>query len=110
MIPVISSEIGVNVKIEWIAPNSGSLAIEKYLIEILTSDTSNGETYIESQTCDGSDEYIISNLFCTVSMSELTSAPFSIAQGELIEIRVSAMNSLGFGIASTLNTQGVFAK
>jgi hypothetical protein len=38
MIPVISNLLGVNVRINWIAPNSGSLVIDGYLIEVLTSD------------------------------------------------------------------------
>lgn len=43
-------------------------------------------------------------------MPELTNSPFSIPQGELIKVRVSASNSLGFGIPSSLNTDGVLAQ
>ena len=43
-------------------------------------------------------------------METLTSDPFNIQQGDLIKIRVSAQNSLGFSIPSTLNTVGVTAK
>ncbi len=43
-------------------------------------------------------------------MTTLTNEPFLIPQGRLIKVRVSAKNSLGFGIASILNTQGVVAQ
>lgn len=107
MVPAIISETGVNVRIEWIAPNSGSLPIVSYLIEIMTADS---ENYAETSSCNGTDSYIISNMFCTVPMSNLTTSPFNLTQGELIRVRLSAKNSLGFGIASTLNTVGVLAK
>lgn len=35
--------------------------------------------------------------------------PFQIAQGDLIRVRVTAKNSLGFGVPSLLNTQGAKA-
>jgi hypothetical protein len=52
----------------------------------------------------------MANLFCTVSMQTLTSYPFSITQGTLVQFRISASNSLGFSIPSTLNLQGVMAQ
>jgi hypothetical protein len=42
MIPVVTSLVGTDVRIDWVAPNSGSLTIEGYLIEILSND---GQTY-----------------------------------------------------------------
>ena len=107
MLPVTTSQLGTDVKIAWIEPNSGSLTIDGYLIEILTSDLT---TYAEAPTCDGQDSYVHQNKFCTVPMETLTSDPFNIQQGDLIKIRVSAQNSLGFSIPSTLNTVGVTAK
>jgi hypothetical protein len=38
MVAAVISLDGVNVRIDWVAPNSGSLPIEGYLIEILTDD------------------------------------------------------------------------
>ena len=107
MQPVITTAIGISVKIEWLEPNSGSMAIEGYLIEILTSDE---HTFAQADSCDGSDPQIQANKFCTVDMSTLISAPFSLPQGRLIQVRVSAKNDLGFSIPSTLNTIGVTAK
>jgi len=42
MVPVVTSLVGTDVRIDWIAPNTGSLALEGYLVEILTKD---GLTY-----------------------------------------------------------------
>lgn len=69
MVPVLTTLNGVDVRIDWIAPNSGSLTIESYLIEILTVDA---VTYEQASSCDGSDDYIKSNMFCTVPMATLT--------------------------------------
>lgn len=58
MVPVETTLLGVDLRIDWNAPNSGSLEIIGYLVEILTSD---GSTYAQADTCDGSDPYIMSN-------------------------------------------------
>ena len=94
-------------RIDWIAPNSGSLEIEGYLVEIMTNDDT---TYEQTSSCDGFDDYIKENMFCVVPIATLTAEPFSLDQGKLIRVRISAKNSLGYGIASTLNTVGVLAQ
>lgn len=68
---------GTSVKITWSAPADGSLPILKYRIKILQSD---GSTLTEDlANCDGSDESIKTNNFCTVPMSVLTATPYSLA-------------------------------
>jgi len=42
MVPVVTKLSATDLKIDWISPNSGSLSIQSYLIEILSSD---GITY-----------------------------------------------------------------
>lgn len=42
MIPVVTTLVGTDVRIDWVAPNTGSLTLEGYLIEILSMD---GVTY-----------------------------------------------------------------
>jgi hypothetical protein len=56
MVPVVTTLSATDLLIDWIAPNSGSLSIQSYLIEILSSD---GNTYYQAPTCDGSSSYII---------------------------------------------------
>lgn len=75
MVPVVTSLVGTDVRIDWIAPNTGSLALEGYLVEILTKD---GLTYAQSATCDGFNTYIMQNRFCTISMLTLAKTPFNI--------------------------------
>lgn len=101
MVPVVTTLSATDLLIDWIAPNSGSLSIQSYLIEILSSD---GITYYQAPTCDGTNSYIITNTFCKVPMLSLTKYPFMISQGTLIQVRISASNSLGFSIPSTLNS------
>ena len=76
MLPAVTSMQATDIKIEWLAPNSGALEIERYLIEILTTD---GVTYYEASSCDGSDAYIMANLFCTVSMDTFINDPFNLS-------------------------------
>ena len=81
MVPIVSSMSATKVKVEWVAPNSGSLNITRYLIEVLSGDTVN---YYQTSSCNGQDTLVIANVFCQIPMSELTSYPFNIPQGRLI--------------------------
>jgi hypothetical protein len=81
MVPAVTTLQGVNVIISWVAPNSGSLAIVSYKIEILSSD---GLTFKQTSTCNGEDSMIKTNLFCTVPMKTLTQYPFNLQVYELI--------------------------
>lgn len=75
MLPVVTTLVGTDVRIDWVAPMSGSLALEGYLIEIQQSD---GQSFAQSATCDGFNTYIMQNMFCTVSMLTLSRTPFNI--------------------------------
>lgn len=101
MIPPQISQQGVNVIISWVAPNSGSLAISAYKVEILTAD---GVTFKQTKECDGTNSMIIANLFCSVPMQTLTQYPYNLQVQQPIRVRISASNSLGFSIISALNT------
>lgn len=50
MIPVLTTMSATKVKVEWKAPNSGSLNIIRYFVEVLGSD---GVKYFESSSCNG---------------------------------------------------------
>jgi len=43
-------------------------------------------------------------------MSTITSSPFSLAQNTLIQARISAINSIGTGTPSSLNSEGTLAQ
>jgi hypothetical protein len=77
------------------------------MIKILQSDgvTLTANAYY----CDGSNFLVMANLFCEIPMSVLTSSPYSLPRGRLIQATVSATNSLGSGIPSSLNIVGILA-
>ena len=105
MDPVITTKLGINLQVEWTAPDSGSEVIEAYKIEVLCSDL----VYRELEGCDGSLATVLNNFFCTVPLFSLTEQPYLIQQDDLIEIRISAYNIIGFSVPSLLNVDGVRA-
>lgn len=82
------------VQIDWIEPDSGGSAILGYRIYIRESDES---TYsLELDDCDGSSsQTIIDSQQCTVKVSTLRDAPFSLPWGAGIYAQVIAFNSYG---------------
>jgi len=100
---------GASVKIDWNAPAStGSSPIIAYRIKILQSDTLTLSE--EATNCDGTASSVISNTFCEIPMASLTSSPFSLAQGTLIQAQVEALNSIGYSTPSPLNVAGELAQ
>lgn len=92
------------VLISWAKPSTGGLSIDSYNIEILDS---TGTTWTnDTSDCDGSSLTIITNLYCIIPMTSLTSSPYSLAFEDLVYVRISAHNSLGYGATSTVNTAG----
>lgn len=102
---VTVTEMGMDFKVEWTLPDSGSLPIQGFVIEFQAHD----ESFQETTECNGFDSIIRQNLFCIVKIETMTSQPFSISQGTLIKVRISAVNSLGQGVPSNMNTEGVNA-
>jgi len=100
---VTTSIVGSDIKIAWVAPTSGGDPITKYSILIYKPSTS---TYVTELTnCDGSDPFIISNLYCTVPMTYLVSN-FGYAINDLVRVQTRAENSIGAGGYSSPNTAG----
>ena len=95
------------VKISWIQPDDNGDTITSYLIEIKDS-LSGWNT--ELTDCDGSDGTIITNLYCIVPMTTLTSAPFTLSLDDLVEVRILATNSVGNGLVSDPNTSGALVR
>lgn len=84
--------------IAWSAPDERGNAITSYTVEI--QDT-NGDWVAETSYCGGS-----TAVACTVPMSVATASPYSLVQGELVAVRVSATNYYGTGTASAATTSG----
>lgn len=91
-------------KISWTAPNSNSYTISSYLIEIADSLTATWNA--DTTNCDGSSSTVMSNMYCIIPMSTLTSAPYGYLFDQLVVVRASAQNTRGSGSTSTPNSSG----
>jgi len=56
----------------------------------------------ELSSCDGSVYVIFTNTACTVPLSALTSAPFSLVMGMSVKVKVIAYNAYGDSPASAV--------
>jgi hypothetical protein len=92
------------VTISWVAPSSNSESIDAYIIKI--SDSTNSNYYEDTTDCDGSTTTVITNMACTIPMSTLTSSPYNLVFGDLVDVIASAHNSNGYGSYSPDNTAG----
>ncbi len=88
------------VLIAWAAPDARGDPITSYTVEI--QDATASSWTAETADCGGT-----AALLCTVPMAVLRAWPYSLAQGALVVVRVSASNSYGTGPASQANTAGV---
>jgi hypothetical protein len=105
VVTTIVSETG-DVQLAWTEPSDNSAEITQYKVEILDR---NGAAWNEDTTnCDASDAVVMAAFSCTIPMSALIVAPFSLLQGDLISVRASALNSNGWGAVSTTNTAGAY--
>jgi hypothetical protein len=86
--------------IAWVAPDSRGDAISSYTLE-LRGAAPGGVWTAETTYCGGP-----TALTCTLPMSVVLAAPYSLAQGDLVEARVTAVNSHGAGQASAANSAG----
>jgi hypothetical protein len=76
-----------------VAPYNGGSTITSYTIEVRQSDGLTFSEYLA--TCDGSGSAIVSGLECTILVSVLRAAPYSLSWGDLIYARVAATNIKG---------------
>lgn len=90
--------------ISWTAPAANSYPITAYLIEI--ADSLSASWIADTTHCDGSSSTVMSNMYCVIPMSTLTTAPYSYVFDQLVVVRVSAYNARGWGSTSTPNSSG----
>jgi hypothetical protein len=113
LITALDSATG-NVIISWTAPNDNAAVITEFSIEVLNQA---GTTWIEENaSCDGSEQQYLNRTDpssgntieattqCVIPMPTLTSSPFSLTRGSLIQVRGRAANSNGLSLASPTNT------
>jgi hypothetical protein len=93
------------VLIQWEAPVSNGSPITAYRIKLRQNDEL---TFTEDLVnCDGSQTVILEATQCTVPLSALTSAPYSLGFGDSIYAKVTAINYYGDSMESTQGNGGV---
>lgn len=90
-----------DVKVDWNLPSSRGSEITRYDVEFLTQ----AAAWLESSYCDGQESSILLTQTCQVPMSEFSGA-FGLIQGDLIQVRIKAVNILGTGSPSVVNIIG----
>jgi hypothetical protein len=91
--------------IDWTAPYNGGTPITSYTIEIRTTDAQ--VFALDSTDCNGADSTIMSETQCTVLVSTLRAAPFSLAWGSSVYAKITATNYLGSSAASLVGNGAI---
>jgi hypothetical protein len=92
-----TSIIADNVIIDWVAPSDSGSTITSYRITLQQSDAVFSQDMVN---CDGTVASIVSAQQCTVPISVLTSAPYSLSFGNSIFAKVVAINYYGESLES----------
>ncbi len=102
---VFSVQSSTSVRIAWSDPTStGGSPITSYLIQIKKKDTTMAT---ELTYCDGTSTTVISNKYCDIPFTTLRASPNLLVLDDLVEAQITAINAVGSGTASTINTSGV---
>ena len=85
-------------------PYNGGSTVTAYDIQILAI---NGSYFEETTYCNGRyDSTVIANRYCVIPMQTLTSSPFNLVQGDIVQARVLASNVIGDSAFSQINSVG----
>ena len=95
---------GNSVLIDWVQPNQNGSPITSYFVFIQQNDLSFG---VDLANCDGSTATIVANAGCSVLISTLTAAPFSLPWGSSIFAKIIAVNNYGPSTASPVGNGAV---
>jgi len=88
---------GLGVSITWTAPTAGGLPIAHYKVFIkATNDT----FVLESANCN------VATTTCQIPLLTLQASPFSLVLGDLVQVRIRAVNLVGESLDSSQNTGG----
>jgi len=87
-----------------VAPSDdGGEPITGYVVVFLGSD---GATGYASNECDENDDSLVATSVCTFAITTFIGNPDYLAEGDLIQFSVAAINSIGQGEFSLYNTEG----
>jgi hypothetical protein len=103
-----TSNDGTDVRVTWPAsPSDRGSAVTSYTISFAHAD---GTYSPIVPGCDGTLSAVVTSRSCAVPMAALTSAPYSLAIGSYVKVRVSASNAKGASPLSPANTVGAVAQ
>lgn len=94
-----------SVTLSWAEPANGGNNITAY--SILIRNTTGTGFFTETSYCNGASNLVLQTRVCHIPFTVLRAAPFSLTQGQLIVVKIAAINSVGMGIYSTENTAGI---
>ncbi len=101
---VTTVNVGTSVRIDWVAPYNGDSTLLYYVLVIKTKA---GAFVEEPINCNArSDNTVFNNKYCVIPMDVLTSASFSLVQGDVIVAKVLAANVIGESQFSMENAIG----
>ena len=84
--------LSTDVVLTWDTPYNGGAIIESYTIVIIKHDGTYAEDLIN---CDGTEATIMTDTTCTIPISTLKAAPYSLPWGASIYVKVLATNEAG---------------
>jgi hypothetical protein len=93
---------GTAVQVTWNAASSGGLPVTAYLTLVVNSEG----RFLPAPSCNGTQSSVLSSRSCTIPITSLTSAPFELVQGSLVQAKVAALNAVGTGVFSAANPTG----
>jgi hypothetical protein len=78
--------------VAWVEPYNGGSAITDLTVELRASD---GTFHEDLLYCDAGETGTRADSYCVIPMSQLTTDPYSLAQGDAIVARMRATNTAG---------------
>ena len=95
--PVTTTSVGTDVEISWNpTPHERFSEVFAYRVKIKRSDG----IFVEHPQCEGTDQTVISQLKCSITMLSLFEPEFGLVEGDAIVATVEAMNAHDYSIPS----------
>lgn len=96
--------IGKKIRISWSKPEIRGDEVQYYTV-LIKSKT--GDFLEDIANCNGRDLLIRAQRYCDVPIISLRTNPYDLEQGDEVKAKVTATNTYGTSVESTLNTEVV---
>ena len=95
--PVTTMTLNTTAVISFTEPNDNGKQIQKYTLTIKKSD---GTYTLDTTYCDGASSAVMTNKKCSIPVSVLFAAPYSLTWGSPVYAQIYATNFIGDSILS----------